>query len=65
MKVVKEGTPVPWWVGQQGTCDSCGAVVEFEAVDERDPSFEQDETAATIACPCCPEYITLNRHPVI
>lgn len=55
MKVVRRGTvPAGWWIGQQGKCRKCGAVVEFDASDSDKHTTTMDGNPALLwFCPTC------------
>ena len=65
MKVVKKGNTTPWWVGRQGQCWKCKAVVEFERGDQPEvytAKDQRDNDAAKLSCPTegCGEVIAVT-----
>lgn len=65
MKVIKQGDVTPWWVGKQGTCWKCHAVIQFERddpVDWHKATEQRDNDVVRLPCPTleCGEKIAVT-----
>jgi C4-type Zn-finger protein len=63
MITITSGTPdiPPWWVGQQVTCPTCNAVLQFETGDAKYETFFPSVPRMVTKCPNCAETLTLMR----
>lgn len=65
MRVITEGDIklVHWWVGEQGTCNACKTVVEYEVTDNPELSHSRPlcEDTAELSCPVCGSQIKVRR----
>ena len=60
MKIIKK--VIPWWVGKQVECKTCGQIVELEEGDEGLVYFKyQDNVQIELVCTCCNHLFRVKR----
>ena len=61
MKIIRK--VIPWWVGKQVECKTCGQIVELEEGDEGLVCFKyQDSVQVEFVCNCCKQIIIAKRN---
>ena len=62
MKKIKDGAKPLWWVGQEVTCPSCGAVYKLDETDGGWIHMQNQFNVKKLACQCegCGGHMTIE-----
>jgi predicted RNA-binding Zn-ribbon protein involved in translation (DUF1610 family) len=71
MKIIKQGIPMapgekPWWIGKDGACAGCGAVMRVEKGDDVVKTRPEEGIIAAVGFQClnCGSSIIIRRPTV-